>query len=229
MAKEDLKLRVTSNAPLTTKGSPLTWVELDANWIEIYNNFVKLSQSSYVDSYDGGITYDDTINNYVMYANQLWKCISDTPIVGVTPVEGVKWTAVYVTDMVGRSQIHEVKRTLTADEINSGFSSEIEIISARGTNTFIELISGAIKFNASLSGTAFNATTAYIKTNGASNVLATITGINGSVSFFKTANPLIGDLIENKSIVITFDADGSSSPLGDGTMDIYLTYKLTSL
>ena len=89
MAKEDLKLRVTSNAPLTTKGSALTWVELDANWIEIYNAFVALSQSSYVDAYSAAVTYDDTIKNYVMYNGQMWKCIAASPIIAITPVEGV--------------------------------------------------------------------------------------------------------------------------------------------
>lgn len=102
MAKEDLKLRVTSNAPLTTKGSALTWAELDANWINIYNAFVALSQSSYVAAYDNAVEYDDTINNYVTYSSQIWKFINSTPATNVTPVEGATWTKVYATDLVNR-------------------------------------------------------------------------------------------------------------------------------
>src|SRR3990172_4675311 len=103
MAKEDLKLRVTSNAPLTTKGSALTWVELDANWINIYNAFLELSQSSYVDAYSASKTYDNTIDNYAMYSSQIWKCISSTPIIAITPVEGANWTKKYATDLVGKN------------------------------------------------------------------------------------------------------------------------------
>lgn len=111
MAKEDLKLRVTSNAPLTTKGSALTWAELDANWINIYNAFVALSQSSYVAAYDNAVEYDDTINNYVTYSSQIWKFINSTPATNVTPTEGATWTKVYATDLVNRPlQIDGVKR-----------------------------------------------------------------------------------------------------------------------
>lgn len=110
MAKEDLKLRVTSNAPLTTKGSPLTWAELDSNWINIYNAFGSLSQSSYIDAYSASVTYDDTIRNYAMYSNQLWKCIAASPIIAITPTEGANWTKVYATDLVGKNVDLNVKR-----------------------------------------------------------------------------------------------------------------------
>lgn len=102
MAKEDLLLRVTSNPPLTTKGSPLEWTELDDNWIEIYNAFVALSQSSYVPAYDAAVEYDDTVNNYVTYSSQIWKFINSTPAINVTPTEGATWTKVYATDLVNR-------------------------------------------------------------------------------------------------------------------------------
>ncbi len=88
MAKEDILLRATSNPPLTTKGSVLSWGELDANWIEIYDAFVALSQSSYVAAYDNAVEYDDTVNNYVTYASQIWKFINSTPATNVTPTEG---------------------------------------------------------------------------------------------------------------------------------------------
>lgn len=227
MAKEDLKLRVTNNAPLTTKGSALTWAELDANWINIYNAFVSLSQSSYIDVYSASVTYDDTINNYVMYNGQIWKCIAASPIIAITPTEGANWTKKYATDMAGRTQSNEIKRTITADEINSGFSSEIEIISARGAGTFIQVTSGAIKFNAG--AIPFDATTFYLKTTSGTIKLSTVTGINGAVDFFKMANTTGGDIAENEAIVVSFNADGSSSPLGDGTIDIYLVYRVVTI
>ena len=228
MAKEDIILRSTVNAPLTTKGSALTWVELDANWIEIYNQFLALSQSSYVDAYDNAVTYDDTINNYVMYSSQLWKCIAESPIIATTPVEGVNWTKKYATDLAGRGPLlYETKVTLTAIQINSGFSVPIQLITEKGVGFFIEPISGAVKFNY---GTIpFDATTAYIRTAGGTNVIATLTNIDGTADFFRAANTTSGDIIENKPIEIYFNANGSSSPLGDSTIDIYLTYKITAI
>ncbi len=227
MAKEDLKLRVTSNAPLTTKGSPLTWAELDSNWINIYNAFLSLSQSSYIDAYSAAVTYDDTIINYAMYSNQLWKCIAASPIIAITPTEGANWTKVYATDLVGRSQSYELKRTITADEINSGFSNEIEIIKSFGTAYFSEITFVYVKFNY---GTIpFDATTMYIKHDGVASPFLGIIGINGSASFFKRAGSTAGDVSANAKVVVAFNVDGTSSPLGDSTIDIYLTYKVTAI
>lgn len=227
MAKEDLKLRVTSNAPLSTKGSALTWVELDANWIEIYNAFVSLSQSSYVPTYNASVTYDSTINNYVMYASQIWKCIAASPIIAITPVEGVNWTKKYATDLVGKGQLQEKKITLTANQINSAFSSEVELISARGSGTYIELVSGAFRYN--YGTVALYATTGYLKTDTGINVMATIPALNGVVDIFRQANTTAGDVIENKGIVFATNADDTSLPLGDGTIDIYLIYRVVTI
>ena len=227
MAKEDILLRATSNPPLTTKGSALTWAELDANWIEIYDAFVALSQSSYVAAYSASVTYDDTIINYAMYSNQLWKCIAASPIIAITPTDGVNWTKVYATDFVGRSQSYEIKRTITADEINSGFSNEIEIIKSFGTAYFSEITFAYVKFNY---GTIpFDATTMYIKHDGVTTPFLGITGINGSASFFKRASSSTGDVSANAKVVAAFNADGTSSPLGDSTIDIYLTYKVRAI
>ena len=229
MAKEDLKLRVTSNAPLTTKGSALTWAELDANWIAIYNAFLELSQSSYIADYSAAVTYDDTINNYVMYNSQLWKCIAASPIIAITPVEGVNWTKKYATDMAGRTELISIKKTLTADEINNGFSSKITIVEAKGVGFIIEPIAGAIKYNHNT--VAFDAAKIYIKLDGADNNSGYFinVNINGGVSFFNTMGLNDGPMDANHNIVISFNADGSSSPLGDGTIDIYMTYKITAL
>jgi hypothetical protein len=229
MAKEDIILRSTVNAPLTTKGSALTHAQFDANWIEIYNALVSLSQSSYVSAYNAAITYDDTILNYVTYSSQIWKMINATPQVNVTPgTDANTWVKVYATDLIGKSPfLYETKVTLTANQINSGFSVPIQLITAKGAGFFIEPISGAVKFNY---GTIpFDATTAYIRTAVGTNVIATISNINGTADFFRTANTTSGDIIENKAIEIYFNADGSSSPLGDSTIDIYLTYKITAI
>jgi len=104
MAKEDILLRATTNAPLTTKGSALTFAEFDANWIEIYNALVSLSQSSNIPAYSASITYDDTLLNYVSYSGQIWKMVNVTPQINVTPgTDPTTWLAVYATDIIGKS------------------------------------------------------------------------------------------------------------------------------
>ena len=141
MAKEDFILRETVNAPLTTKGSALTWANVDANFIELYNQLVNLSQSSNVDAYDNSVKYDDTYNNYVMYNNQLWKYINVTPSTGQTPSEGAYWTAVYATDLVGKSlgNYKEYRVSLT----QSGTSAP-SIIDETGKDTSCGTITGAV-------------------------------------------------------------------------------------
>ena len=229
MAKEDIILRSTVNAPLTTKGSALTHAQFDANWIEIYNALVSLSQSSYVTAYDAAITYDDTILNYVTYSSQIWKMINATPQVNVTPgTDANTWVKVYATDLVGKSPfLYETKLTLTADDVNGGLSAPITIISSPQSGFFLEPISGSVAFNY---GTIpFDATEMYIAFDGVSSALATIQNIQGATSFFRLANTSAGDIVEATKIVASFDADGSSSPLGDSTIDIYLTYKITAI
>lgn len=230
MAKEDIKLRTTVSAPLTTKGSALTWAELDANWIEIYNAFVSLSQSSYVDAYDAAVEYDDTTLNYVSYDSQIWKMINVIPQTAVTPgTDPATWSKVYATDLVGREQLHSKKISLTANQINNGFSSEIEFISAKGAGTFIQPINCVLKMT--YNGVAFDAATIYIKSNGADNNSGFF--INGNINGAASLSNIIalndGTISDNTSVVISFNVDGSSSPLGNGTIDLYLVYKITTL
>ena len=140
MAKEDLILRDTTNAPLTTKASELTWAEGDANIIEMYNSLVSLSQSSYIAAYDAAVTYDDTNSNYVTYSSQTWKMINGTPQVNVTPgTDALTWTAVYATDAVGKSGGGTLlfERSLTPTEIKSMNTTPIELIATPGAGKAI--------------------------------------------------------------------------------------------
>ena len=131
MAKENLLLRSVSNPPLTTKGSQLTSTEMDMNWVEIYNALKELSQSSYIDAYDNGVTY--VLDDYVMYDSQIWKCAAAT-VSAVTPgTDATKWQEKYASDLVGRSfnGWKALNKTLTKAEVltlnsaNGGYGHEI--------------------------------------------------------------------------------------------------------
>jgi hypothetical protein len=227
MAKEDIILRSTVNAPLTTKGSALTHAQFDANWIEIYNALVSLSQSSYVSAYDAAITYDDTILNYVTYSSQIWKMINATPQVNVTPgTDANTWVKVYATDLVGRTQLFSVKKTLTANEINNGNSSPISL-TAKYPNFFIDLFSVTIALNAG--SVHFDASTLHLRQRTATDNYGVMSTINSASSFKKKMILGQAEIVSGENLEVYFNSDGSSSPLGDGTIDVYLTYKITAI
>ena len=208
MAKEDFILRETVNAPLTTKGSALTWANVDANFIELYNQLVNLSQSSNVDAYDNSVKYDDTYNNYVMYNNQLWKFINETPTTDQTPVEGFFWTAVYATDLVGKSlgNYKEYRASLT----QSGTSAP-SIIDETGKDTSCGTITGAVHARTDVGTFTITKTGAF--GSGTSVVLGSFNGyisldsITDDVITYRTFNFTEGiatdGLLKNTGIIIT--------------------------
>tara|TARA_R110002167_G_scaffold346302_1_gene556858 strand:+ start:566 stop:1300 length:735 start_codon:yes stop_codon:yes gene_type:complete len=146
MSKEDILLRETINPPLTTKGSQFLFSELDANWIEVYNQFVLLSQSSQVAAYSAAITY--STGEYVSYSSQLWKMVSGTPQINITPgTDPTVWIEVYASDLVqapviGGATILTKEVTITTAEILTlnGSTTIIELIPSPGAGKYIDLI-----------------------------------------------------------------------------------------
>jgi hypothetical protein len=120
MAVEDIILRSVINVPLTTKGSQLTWEELDGNFIEIFNAFLSNYLSSYVDAYDNGTTYDNSIKNYVIYSSVIWKFVNATPAVGVTPgTDAARWVRVFAADLAHKKNSDTILAEGTADEVSA--------------------------------------------------------------------------------------------------------------
>lgn len=98
--KEDILLRLLTHLPLITKGSEITEAEYDNTLISIYESLVEASVSSYVPAYSAVITYDDTTNNYSVFAGQIWKMINAAPQINITPGTDVSvWVRKYGSDL----------------------------------------------------------------------------------------------------------------------------------
>lgn len=153
------KLRVKTGSALKPKGSALTHVELDENFINIYNDFVALQQSSNVDSYSSGTTYNNTTNRYAVYSGVVWKWINATPGAGVTPgTDGTKWNKVFATDLahdknkdtklaegttdeIAASNIMKyVEVTVSSAEILTGYASPVELIANADAEKYVNVI-----------------------------------------------------------------------------------------
>ena len=90
MAIQDIILRSSSHAPLTTKGSELTYGELDGNFIEIYDAVSSLNDVSGIEPFNIATTYTGT--DYVSYNGNVYVHISPTSTTGVLPdADPTKW------------------------------------------------------------------------------------------------------------------------------------------
>ncbi len=88
--KDDLLLRETLHATLTTKGTELTNPEGDANIILIWELFTSLMSGNGVTPYNPITAYSGTI--YVTYGQNLWVHLGAGPDTGVTPgTNGAIW------------------------------------------------------------------------------------------------------------------------------------------
>jgi len=149
MAKEDILLRSVINPPLATKGSIETLAELDGNFVEIYNALVALSNSPNVPIYNNAITY--SLGEYVSYNNQLYRFISGTPEVNITPgtpAAALIWLAVYATDLVTPPQNDLVafsKVITSAQVLNMSAAAGVpqEVIPALGAGKAPQIISAS--------------------------------------------------------------------------------------
>ena len=90
MALNDLILRSSIHAPLTTKGSELTYAELDGNFIDLYDYLIAMNSDSGIAPYDNTATYTGT--EYVSYNGNIYVHISATSTTGVLPdTDPTKW------------------------------------------------------------------------------------------------------------------------------------------
>jgi hypothetical protein len=165
--KQDIQLRIRSNAPLNTIGSELTWQELDDNFITTYNQFVALSNSSNVDAYSASVTY--VTNDYVTYNNQLYKMISASPQINITPdSDPAIWSEVYASDLVqAPNGVKKVTKLIEAADVLNLQSTPVELIEALGANqvAIIQEITATAKFDSvsSPTSTAYaGGTTVYV-------------------------------------------------------------------
>ena len=116
---DDLILRGLTHAPLTTKGSNLTADDFDNNNINIYEDIVSLSQTLGVDAYDSGTTYDDTVNQFATYGNQLWQWVNASPGSAVTPVDGIYWQSVFPAILAHRKNSDTILAEGSSDEVTA--------------------------------------------------------------------------------------------------------------
>lgn len=90
MALQDIILRSSSHAPLTTKGSELTYTELDGNFIEIYDAVASINDISNIAPFNITTTYSGT--EYVSYNGNIYVHISATDTTGILPdTDPTKW------------------------------------------------------------------------------------------------------------------------------------------
>ena len=148
---EDLILRITSQAPFTTKGSPLTNAEIDANMIIIGNEIIGINNPGGVEAYGGGIIYFGT--HYVSYDSKLWKHIYvGGTTTGVTPgTDAARWQRVSIGELITWVQASDLKRfpltgwqDVPKANIDTIFSSPVELVAAKA-NVGFELITVAVR------------------------------------------------------------------------------------
>jgi len=244
MSKEDILLRETINAPLTTKGSEFTYADLDANWIEIYNQFVLLSQSSQVPAYSAAIEY--SIDEYVRHSSQLWKMVNGTPQTNVTPgTDPLTWLKVYASDMVqapviGGATILTKEISLTSVQILTlnGVDSFLELIPNPGAGKYIDLIHSVLNldFN-SAHYEAFNSLEigfTNVLGSGGSGLWEMDQGLRSEVSQVRRfENKFPAYSASDKYLVsadsLSLTTVGGAPTLGDSDIKINLTYQILSL
>lgn len=159
MQSSSITLRAKTGTALKVNGSALTHEQLDENFIYIYNDFVALQQSSNVESYSAGTTYNNTTNRYAVYGGFIWKWINATPGAGVTPgTDGTKWNKVFATDLahdrnkdtklaegtadeIAASNIMKyVEVTVPSSEILSGYDTPVELIANADAEKYVNVI-----------------------------------------------------------------------------------------
>lgn len=87
MSLQDIKLRILTNALVSTKGSKLTKQELDQNIIELATavNTLNANGASSITPYNAGTTYIGGQLYYVSYNGNIYKFISATSQINKTP------------------------------------------------------------------------------------------------------------------------------------------------
>jgi hypothetical protein len=148
-----------------------------------------------------------------------------------------KMTGSQIFDYCNPSNTISAKVTLTATQIKALSTTPIEIISATGTGTAVDVLSIALRFN--YGTTVFNHGTSdyklavYPTTESVTFVSAPI--LNATTSTFtnmyrnEITNNADIQLVENDDIVIACNNTVSDATTGDSTIDVYINYRIITL
>jgi len=124
------------------------------------------------------------------------------------------------------SNVLEKKVSLTALQIQNGFSFPIELLPAPGVGKAIEIMNQVVKFN--FGSVSFTSTDMNCSIKTAAKPQMDYTGMNrGDNDFVSlTKNQGTDNMVENQSYIAQMDSD---SLVGDSTIDIYLAYRIVTL
>ena len=164
---------------------------------------------------------------------------------GLTNVHLVNTSGVTVTEsniqyVAGKripadSVFISIKRTLTAAEVLTSFSSPIDLVAAPGAGKAIEYISCFARLN--YNSVAFDAGVMALKYPSSVNLLAvtgdgnwpnaSTGGISRLGAYDFNLSLIMGDIIANEALIFGFYV--ADATVGDSTMDVYLTYRIVTL
>jgi len=133
-----------------------------------------------------------------------------------------------VADLVTAGEVVTVKVSLTSAEILALADTPITLIAAQGASTLIKLLGCTMKLNY-VSTTYTGGTLRIYFSSGGSFIISNSSYTNGSSIIFTPAfstTQVFTTSAENDDLII--DA-ASAVSVGDGTLDIYLTYSVISL
>jgi len=130
------------------------------------------------------------------------------------------------------SGILETKITLSASDIKTLYSSPVQVVSAPGVGKAIEVISGSIKYTkASVNYSGGAPIQIITDTALASSNQYQLVSPNSlsSVSFFEKLiqTTSSNNMIENKALMVTNNTSNYAN--GDGTVTIYISYRIITL
>ena len=133
-----------------------------------------------------------------------------------------------VADLVTAGEVVTVKVSLSSAQILALAATPITLIAAQGASTLIKLLGCTMKLNY-VSTTYTGGTLRIYYSSGGSFIISNSSYTNGSSIIFTPAfstTQVFTTSAENDDLII--DA-ASAVSVGDGTLDIYLTYSVISL
>jgi hypothetical protein len=181
-----------------------------------------------IDSYQDIAVQMDTAarDAIVTPATGLW--IFNTDVALYEYYNGSAWVSLQ-TATTETAQIFTKKVSITSAQILDSYTTPIELIPAQGAGTTIEVISCTSLFTFNTIAYATNTSAKiFYDSDTASGVFGTfdLTYSATAYQFFVNGGPSISD-IDNNAII--FMTETGNPTAGDGTIDIYLTYRVITL
>lgn len=249
MESGKIVLREKTGTALKVEGATLSWDILDSNFIHIYNDFVSLSQSSNIDSYSAGVTYNNSTMRYAIYGGWIWKWINATPGAAVTPgTDGTKWTKVFASDLahdknkdtkLAEGTANEisvenifkyVEVTVASANILTGYSSPVELIANSDVDKFVnvlEITAENLFESVSPSNVQYDGGTIYIRCATATENQFKFTDILDQDAIIRKGERVFvsgasQQLVRGQSLIAEFN-NGSNANPSTGDFDIKFT------